>query len=563
MISISPFLAKHKDLKRPLKDDIPGSQERHSTSQRIAFNQGPLTNLSEEDKILFEQFGQGPIVKAPYACIHHAFESQAQHQPDATAVIHQGDSITYEALNRQANRLARKLISLGVQPGDSIALFLQRSIPMVVGIMASLKCGASYAPQHVGVAPESQLEFVLSATSAKVILTLSQFKDLIPPSPELPVIAIDEEMGIPFESDQSFRENLSVDVQTENTCFILFTSGTTGNPNGVQVTHKNVCNILLTSPGNLGMQPGLKVSQILSIAFDMAAWEILGCLGNGATLLIRGKNIQEAVEQVDIVIATPSILGTIDTAKCQHIQVAAVAGEPCPKPLADEWSSFSTFFNSCGPTETTIINTAQNYTASTSGLTIGSPTPNNTVYILDANRQPCAIGEVGEMWAGGDCVSAGYLHNDALNEERYVPDPFLGEGRVMFRTRDLGRWTSNGELEHFGRTDDQVKIRGFRVELDSISNTIEQVPGCTQAVTLKLNNRNLVSFIRPASVNIEAAKEAVASSLPYYCVPEFILTMDQFPKTSRGKVDKRNLLEQAKAFQSTQLQTTELAEVVK
>ena len=145
------------------------------------------------------------------------------------------------------------------------------------------------------------------------------------------------------------------------------------------------------------------------------------------------------------------------------------------RPLADKWSSFCTFYNSCGPTEVTIVNTAEVHTADKEVLSIGRPTPNNTVYILNEKMEPCAIGEIGEMWAGGDCVSLGYIGNEELTNDRYVPDPFLGNGRMMFRTRDLGRWTDTGELEHFGRTDDQVKVRGFRVELDSVSAMLESV----------------------------------------------------------------------------------------
>ena len=175
-------------------------------------------------------------------------------------------------------------------------------------------------------------------------------------------------------------------------------------------------------------------------------------------------------------------------------------------------------------------------------LTIGRPTPNNTVYVLDERRRPCAIGETGEMWAGGDCVSAGYLDDAALNSERYGPDPFLGGGRLMFRTRDLGRWTPDGELEILGRTDDQVKIRGFRVELDSVSAVLESLPGCTRAVTLKLDEATLVSFVSPGHLDPGEARRAVAAALPYYCVPAAVHPLAALPLTSRGKVDKAALL---------------------
>jgi amino acid adenylation domain-containing protein len=324
-------------------------------------------------------------------------------------------------------------------------------------------------------------------------------------------------------------------------CYVLFTSGTTGTPNGVTVTHRNVCNILLTAPGDLGIRPGWRVAQILNVAFDMAAWEILGALSHGATLVIRGSEITETARTADVIIATPTVLGTIDHAACDRVQVVAVAGEPCPRPLADRWASSCTFYNACGPTETTIVNTMQRHDPGAIRLTIGRPTPNNTVYVLDEQQRPCPIGETGEMWAGGDCVSAGYLHNPELNAERYAPDPFLGNGRKMFRTRDLGRWTPDGELEHLGRTDDQVKVRGgFRVELDSVSTVLESVSGCSHAVTIKVGDE-LVSFVSPADVNIAEATQAVESALPYYCMPAAVHAMAAFPLTSRGKVDKAEL----------------------
>jgi len=508
------------------------------------FSKIAISNLSASDQLLFESFGQGPCVDVPHACIHHAFEAQALANPHAVAAQHLEDHMTYLDLDRHANRLASHLAELGVSTGESVALFVHRSIPMVVGMLAALKAGAAYVPQHVGVAPEEQLRHVIQAASTRVILTLSSLRHLIPVPQGHVCIAIDEFMqDMPDDkSPYTTAFKPAIEVRRDDRCFILFTSGTTGVPNGVQITHANVRNILLTQPGSLGMRPSMKVGQILNIAFDMAAWETLGCLAHGATLVIRGKDFQKVAETVDIIIATPSILGTLDADKCRNVKTVAVAGEPCPRPLADKWAAFCTFYNSCGPTETTIVNTVQHYMMSSGRLNIGKPTPNNTVYVLDERMKPCAIGETGEMWAGGECVSAGYLHNDQLNKERYAPDPFLGKGRMMFRTRDLGRWTMEGELEHLGRVDDQVKIRGFRVELDSVSAVMESTPSCTHAVALKLDNRNLVGFVCPATVDVEAARQKVSAALPYYCTPAFVIAMDSFPMTSRGKIDKRVLM---------------------
>lgn len=531
-------------------------QSNAPTPVRFRFNQTAFNHLTPSDQRFFEEYGQGPRIEPNFSLIHQAFEAQAAAHPNAIAGEHEGETITYRELNQQANRLAHVLAEHGVTTGDNVALFLQRSIPMLVGIMATLKVGAAYVPQHVGVAPEAQLRHILETTSATIILTISRLQDQVPVPDGCVCMAIDELMAQPLEATANLDINVAPSraISPDDRTFILFTSGTTGNPNGVQVTHRNVCNILLTEPGNLGMKPGMKVGQILSIAFDMAAWETLGSLAHGATLLIRGKDFMETARRCDVIISTPSILSTFDADQCHNAKVVAVAGEPCPRPLADKWASFCTFYNACGPTETTIVNTMQPHDPAAERLTIGKPTPNNTVYVLDKERKPVAIGEIGEMWAGGDCVSAGYLNNEALTSERYAPDPFLGEGYMMFNTRDLGRWTADGQLEHFGRSDDQVKVRGFRVELDSVSAALESVPNCRRAVTLKFDNRNLVGFVSPLTVDPAVAKQAVADALPYYCTPAFVLAMDELPMTSRGKIDKRLLMEMATDYFENQHQ---------
>ncbi|MBG6129728.1 amino acid adenylation domain-containing protein [Aquimarina sp. EL_43] len=519
------------------------------------FIKSTIANLSLSDQYLFQRFGQGPITRVPYRCIHHAFEAHAKVNPNAIAASYLGEVITYKELDHQANLLALELIKNGVQKGDNVGLFVQRSIPMLVGILAILKAGGAYVPQHIGLAKDEQLRYVVKSASIKLVLTLSEFKDLVPAINDNKLIVIDDFLKSNTNSNKEIILP-SVPVTENDICYIIFTSGTTGDPNGVQVSHGNTCNILLTSPGNLGMRPGLKVGQILSIAFDMSVWEILGSLANGATLVIRGKNIQETVSEVDVVISTPTILSSLDVTRCQNVRVAIVAGEPCPRILAEKWSSFCAFHNSCGPTETTIINTVKRFFPTDELLTIGKPTPNNTVYVLDENLKPCSIGEPGEMWAGGLCVTHGYINNQELTNERYVDDPFLGQGKKMFRTRDLGRWTLDGELEHLGRTDDQVKICGFRVELDSVSSIIEKMPESKRAATLKIDNRTLISFVSPEDIDQEKVKKQVEEVLPYYCVPAIVVAMPELPMTDRGKIDKTKLMNLIPLKQEQEEKTT-------
>ncbi|WP_086770373.1 amino acid adenylation domain-containing protein [Streptomyces bobili] len=520
----------------------------------------PLSHLSLQDRALFRQFGQGPEVPVPDPLVHHAVERQAAAAPGAVAAEHQGTTITYGELNRRADRLAARLVQEGVRPGDHVGLFVRRSIPMLVGLLGTLKAGAAYVPQDIGLTPAAQLRHVIRTAGTRIVLTQSEHTLRVPPPDtghtghRLITIDDDDLAGLPTEGPVHPERPVrpARPVLPDDGCYVLFTSGTTGKPNGVKVTHRNVANILLTEPGDLGIRPGDRVAQLLNIAFDMAAWEILGCLAHGGTLVVRGKDVAAAARTADVLIATPTVLSGIDPAGCPRVRTVAVAGEPCPRPLADAWARRSAFHNCCGPTETTIVNTMGHHRVDDALLTIGRPTPNNTVYVLDEHRRALPIGEVGEMWAGGDCVSAGYLDNEALNAERYAPDPFLGGGHRMFRTRDLGRWTPDGELEHLGRTDDQVKVRGFRVELDSVSSVLESVAGCSRAVTLRRDARSLISFVCPADVHPDTARRAVADVLPYYCVPGMVLPLAALPETDRGKVDRAALLRLAAQREETQ-----------
>lgn len=495
----------------------------------------PLDHLSPRDRRLFHRFGWGPVAPLPHTRIHHAVEHWAAIQPGAVAARHLDQSITYRELDERARRLATVLAAHGIRRGDHVALFVKRSLPMLVGILGILKAGAAYVPQDAGLAPAAQLDHVIRTAETRVVLTAGV---AVPVPAGCTRIDIDEATAHP--DGHSGHPGPLGTAEPDDGCYVLFTSGTTGRPNGVKVTHRNVCNILLTSPGDLGISPGQSVAQLLNIAFDMAAWEILGALSHGATLLLRDTDLTATAAQADVIVATPTILAGLDPQRCRGVRTVAVAGEPCPQPLADRWAQTAAFHNCCGPTETTIVNTMARHRPRRS-LTIGTPTPNNTVYVLDSDRRPCPIGAVGEMWAGGDGVSAGYLHAPALNAQRYAPDPFLGGDRLMFGTRDLVRWTPDGQLEHLGRTDDQVKIRGFRVELDGVSAVLEATPGCDRAVTLKLDDRTLVSFVSPAGVDVAAARQAVAAALPYYCVPTAVHALDRLPETPRGKVDKAHL----------------------
>ncbi len=513
---------------------------------RRKINPTTISNLSLEDQHLFSNYGIAPNITPMFQNVLNAFEHWVSKTPNNVAVTFNNQSITYKELDNESTILALILKQKGITSGDTVGVFLHRSIDLITSIIACLKLGAVYVPQDPRIVPFKMLKKISDLSSLKLILSVSDYQDRTSFFPLKKNVFLDKELK------KKIYRNLYGNIKLINTrnnssnqtCFILFTSGTTGTPNGVKVSHKNLCNILYTSPGNLGITPGTKVAQILNISFDMAAWEILGCLGNGGTLLIRNKDIEETAQKANVIIATPTILTTIDPKKCKDIESVAVAGEPCPVILANTWSKISNFYHCCGPTETTIVNTMKKCFSGSSELSIGKPTPNNTVYILNEDMSPTEIGEIGVMWAGGDCVTQGYLNNAKLNKVKYVKDPFLGGNHVMFNTGDLGKWNESGELIHYGRIDDQVKIKGFRVELDSITKIIESFEEVKRAVTLKHQNY-LVTFISLHNTQVTDLLERITTSikkeLPYYYLPSEFVFLDELPKTSRGKIDKRDL----------------------
>lgn len=474
----------------------------------------------------------GATMPLAFQQLDHAFACQVQLNPHAIAVEHGEQRLSYRQLDQQAQQLAALLQQYGVREGTRVGLFLERSLEMLVGIVAILKCGATYVPQDARISPPAQLQHVVEVSGIRLVLTLSHLQACVPQG--CVSIALDR---LPSMSTTSAKQLSSFAPQRD--CFILFTSGTTGVPNAVAVTHHNVCNLISVASGHLNVRRGTRIAQIMNIAFDMAAWEIFLALCHGATLVIRGKDIAATVAQVDTLIATPSILSHLDPDNCQHLRTVAVAGEPCPAPLADRWAQFCSFYNSCGPTEVTIVNTIKHHRVG-DVITIGTPVPNTSVYILDTQQRLCAPGHVGEIWVGGAGVTRGYLNNSALTQQRWLLDPFRNDGALMFRTRDLGRWLQNGEILHCGRLDDQVKIKGFRVELDAIASILEREKLCEQAVSLHIDAQ-VITFVRAARATRQKMQEELALRLPYFCLPTAIYLCEQFPCTTRGKVDRRAL----------------------
>ncbi|KAJ7484437.1 putative nonribosomal peptide synthetase [Mycena latifolia] len=505
-----------------------------------------LSTLSPEDIVLFYRYGLGPRRHVEFPVIHHSFEHHARMQPNAIAVEHAiyGQTLTFSQLDIRANRLARRLRAQGISPGKKVCILSRRSIHLIVGILAVLKSGGQYVPLDAVTIPDSTLSYVLNDSKPSAVLAMSEFVHRVSPD-IVPTINLESVI----EADELANADGSKPPDTTTPfdgAYIIYTSGTTGVPKGVDVRHRGVTNVISGPPANVGMRPGLRVGQFLNIAFDMGAWEILGSLYNGCTLCIRGNTKKDWIalmQTVDIVIATPSILACHEPEDYPSIKNVIVGGEPCPQAIADKWARLTNFNNCCGPTEISICNTVQPHTPGYP-LSIGKPIPNTNVYVLSrdpSSTRPVPIGQTGCMWVGGVGVSNGYMNLPEKTAERYRPDPFVGGGAMMFNTGDLGRWRSDGQLDHLGRADDQVKVKGFRVELDGVAAAMRTHDAVRNAVAL-LVGTELWGFVSPSTVDLPLVRDATAAVQAYHAVPTQYLAIDDFPMTKNGKVDKRALV---------------------
>ncbi|TQN65722.1 Adenylate-forming reductase [Colletotrichum shisoi] len=466
-------------------------------------------------------FAQGPRIKSRYPTVTAAFYHHAETQPRVTAArdlsAQQIREITYGDLAARANQLSRKLTGLGIKPGDRVPLVVKRGIDMLVGIVAVLSCGAQYVPLDGGVVPDSTLRFVLEQTGGKHVLCLKSTQhrfDTLGCSCE--TLVIDEDLGGNEETSQArVYQDLA---KPEHGCYVIYTSGTTGTPKGVDVTHKNVTNLVCLSPGDLGISTGTRPHGKFS--------------GVSATEAPSSSEAQ-------VLICTPSILAKYDPREYSNITVAATAGEPSSQRLADLWATHATYYNCCGPTETTIVNTMHLHQPGET-LTIGKPTPNNTVYVLDPDGKPLGVREPGVMWAGGHGISRGYVFLPDKTAERYKLDPFTNDGSMMYNTGDLGRWRPDGSIDILGRVDDQTKIKGFRVELDGVTASINTCPAVSKAATLFIHNE-IHGFVTPRDCDPDTIQVHVRARQPYYAIPTKFHFLDALPLTSNGKVDKRAL----------------------
>ncbi|BBA33066.1 putative linear pentadecapeptide gramicidin synthetase LgrB [Methylocaldum marinum] len=495
-------------------------------------------------------------------CLHQLFEARAEETPDAVAVVFEDQVLTYRDLDTRANQLAHHLRALGVGPDSRVALCVERSCEMVIGLLAVLKAGGAYVPLDPGY-PEERLAYMLTDAAPRVLLTHGGLASRsLATAPAVPVIDLGD--PTPWAHQPTHNPDPSaVGLTAENLAYVIYTSGSTGKPKGAMNEHRGVVNRLLWKQQAYGLESSDAVLQKTPFSFDVSVWEFFWPLITGARLVMaRPEGHKDPAYLTDVIrrekITTlhfvPSMLQAFlddrETSTCTGLRRVMCSGEALPESLARRFHDRLPqvdLHNLYGPTEAAVDVTAWTYTPDFSGLGIplGRPISNTRIYILDNRGQPAPIGVPGELCIGGVQVGRGYLNRPELTAEKFIPNPFSrNPGARLYRTGDLARRQADGELEFLGRIDHQVKLRGFRIELGEIEAALCQQPGVHDAVVLLREDapgeKRLVAYTVGA-VDPETLRAALKAQLPDYMVPTAWVALDALPLTPNGKVDRKAL----------------------
>ncbi|MBP2405848.1 non-ribosomal peptide synthetase [Streptomyces syringium] len=483
------------------------------------------------------------------------FEAQVARTPDATAVVFDGESLTYAELDARANRLAHELVARGVAGGDFVAVAAPRSLELMVALYAVVKAGAAYVPVDPDY-PAERIGWILEDARPALLLTTVEVAPALPKT-GVPTLLLDTADGIAADRPDTAPEL----VLPENAAaYVIFTSGSTGRPKGVVVGHEGIHNRLEWMQDTYGLDASDRVLQKTPSGFDVSVWEFFWALRTGATLVLArpeghkdpaymARLIQD--EGITTVHFVPSMLQAFlaDPAAghCTGLRRVICSGEALP---ADAVTRFHQLLpgvelhNLYGPTEASVDVTAHACTPGThsASVPIGRPIWNTRTYVLDAALRPAPIGVPGELYLAGIQLAHGYTGRPGLTAERFTADPYSTTGERMYRTGDIARWTADGVLEYQGRADDQVKLRGFRIELGEIEHTLTSHDTVAQATVIVRDDR-LVAYTVPAgdSLETDTLRTHVAGVLPEYMVPSAFVTLDTLPLTANGKLDRKAL----------------------
>ncbi|WP_339436537.1 non-ribosomal peptide synthase/polyketide synthase [Pseudomonas sp. EL_65y_Pfl1_R32] len=491
-----------------------------------------------------------------HLAVHQLIEAQVVRTPDAPALVFAGQVLSYSALNRRANRLAHRLMAAGVGPDVLVGLAVERSIEMVVGLLAVLKAGGAYVPLDPEY-PRDRLAYMLQDSDVKLLLTQAHLLEQLPIPTGLHSLVL--EQG--DEGLQAYAErNPQVVVDGENLAYVIYTSGSTGQPKGAGNRHSALTNRLCWMQQAYGLDGSDTVLQKTPFSFDVSVWEFFWPLMTGARLVVAapGDHRDPArlvslinAEQVTTLHFVPSMLQAFlqdaGVGACQSLQRIVCSGEALPVDAQQQVFAKlprAGLYNLYGPTEAAIDVT--HWTCVDEGgdaVPIGRPIANLGCYVLDGNLEPAPVGVLGELYLGGVGLARGYHRRPALTAERFVTDPF-GSGTRLYRTGDLARYRDDGVIEYAGRIDHQVKLRGLRIELGEIEARLLEHACVREAAVLAVDGTHLVGYLvlqAPSEDWKAQVSMHLAAQLPDYMVPAQWVVLTQMPLSPNGKLDRKAL----------------------
>ena len=526
-----------------------------------------LPLLTEPERRQLTEVWNDTRVEYPDAvCLHQLFEEQAEKRPDAVAVCFKEMRVTYGELNLRADLLARHLRSLGVGREVLVGICAQRSVEMVLGILATLKAGGAYVPLDPGF-PQSRLAFMLDDTRAPVLLTQQRLVGLLPEY-HGKVVCMDADFPV---GEGPRRGEPFAEATPDNLAYVIYTSGSTGQPKGIALRHQGVVNNITDLNRSFAVGPEDAVLAMSSLSFDMCVYEILGTLGAGGTIVVPEPALErdpahwaELVRRHRVTVwnSAPSLLKMFVDYVTHHpelrpdsLRLALLGGDWVPVTLPDQLRALSEGAQVIvmgGATEASIhsvIYPVEECDPAWRSIPYGRPMANQLAYILDAQMQFVPVGVPGELHLGGVGLARGYYNRPALTSEKFVPHPFGREaGERLYKTGDLARYLPDSNIELLGRMDFQVKIRGLRIELGEVVAALRRHPSVEEAVAVvredQPGNKRLVAYVVPANGPAPATPELrdfLKKSLPEYMVPAAFVPLEALPLSPNGKIDRRAL----------------------
>ncbi|WP_051569069.1 non-ribosomal peptide synthase/polyketide synthase [Alkaliphilus transvaalensis] len=506
----------------------------------------------EERRELLETFNDTTYQYPKNKLIHNIFEEEVKKNPNGIAVVFNENKLTYNELNQKANQLARILVEKGVKTDVIVAIMVERSLEMIVGIMAILKAGGAYLP----IAPEypiDRINFMLEDSDTNILL--SQEKLIKNVTFDGTVLSLDHNHL--YQGDDS---NLSSVGGPESLAYVIYTSGSTGNPKGVMVHHQGAVNYLTWAAKSYIKGQRVSMPLYTNISFDLTVTSIFTPVITGNTIVIYNNQQQETLiediikdNQVEVVKLTPAHLRLMANIKHTNSKIKRliVGGEQLETALAEKiYYAFGgniEIYNEYGPTEATVGCMIHQYDPQKDNdvaVPIGKPADNVKIYILDQHKKPVPNMVIGEIYISGDGVAKGYLNNPKLSMEKFINNPYV-DGERMYKTGDLARRLSDSNIEFVGRIDHQVKIRGYRIELGEIENALLQLEGIKAVAVIDLEeegNKYLTAYlVSENNYSVKELRESLKRNLPDYMIPSYFITLEKLPLNQNGKVDRKAL----------------------